>query len=209
MASWSPGGEDEVYCTDCHRSRERYLFPHQPNPAETRQEFSADVSQQCQRCHDPIELHNPGHLMAEDADGLPTCTDCHGGHTVEPAETFAADPTAVCHSCHETYDDPDVERVHNELVANFGPDQSCQTCHNDAHVYPSDAKCKSCHTLMDGAITLASGETVGLNVDLAELDESVHGYHQIEDLQYTPLLCTDCHSDAEQYQFPHPAAGGR
>ena len=52
-------GDEEVYCTDCHRGATRYRFPHQPNPAESLQEFSADVSQNCRRCHDPIELHNP------------------------------------------------------------------------------------------------------------------------------------------------------
>ncbi len=79
---------EDVYCTDCHRGAQRYRFPHEPNPAETLQEFSADVSQNCQRCHESSEVHNPGHLMAEDKEGLPTCTDCHGGHEAEPVDAM-------------------------------------------------------------------------------------------------------------------------
>ncbi len=198
-------GGEEVYCVDCHRGNERYRFPHQPNPAETLQEFSADVSQNCQQCHEPIELHNPGHLMAEDKEGLPTCTDCHGGHEAEPVDAMLADPVGTCQSCHETYEDEACAETHAELVANLGPDQTCQTCHTDTHVYPADAQCKNCHTLLTSEITMLSGDTLPLNVDLETLDNSVHGYHLTDQYEQNPLLCTDCHSDTEQYRVPAPA----
>ena len=195
---------EEVYCTDCHSGARRYRFPHEPDPAETLQEFSADVSQNCQRCHEPIELHNPGHLMAEDKEGLPTCSDCHGGHEAEPVDAMQADPVGTCLSCHETYEDERVAETHAELVANLGPNQTCQTCHTDTHVYPADAQCKSCHTLLTSEITMLSGDTLPLNVDLETLENSVHGFHLTEEYEYSQLLCTDCHSDTEQYEFPHP-----
>ncbi|RME69458.1 MAG: cytochrome C [Chloroflexi bacterium] len=52
-------------------------------------------------------------------------------------------------------------------------------------------------------MTLASGEKVPLHVDPLVVENSVHGLHQIEDHQYTPLLCTDCHTDQARYGFPH------
>jgi predicted CXXCH cytochrome family protein len=196
--------KEEIYCTDCHRSRERYLYPHQPNPAQTRSEFASDVSQNCRRCHEPIEKHNPGHLLARDNAKLPTCTDCHGGgHNTTSADTLTIDPVATCLACHQTYDDPKMEAVHQEVIANLDSDQTCQTCHTDTPIYPADVQCKACHGLLESEMILASGDTVSLYVDAAVVDDSVHGRRHLEDRQRTALLCTDCHRDQARYGFPH------
>jgi len=196
--------DEDVLCTDCHGGGSRYLYPHQPNPAQNYEEFVAGVVDNCRQCHDPIQKHNPGHLQAQDNPNLPNCTDCHGGgHNITPAETLAADPVATCQSCHETYEDPAVDAVHAELVANLGPDQTCQTCHTDAPVYPADEQCKACHSLLQSELPLASGDTISLHVDPEVLADSVHGDFQTEEFDYTALLCTDCHSDQERYAFPH------
>ena len=44
---------DSVYCTDCHQDRQRYRYPHQPNPAQDLAAFVAEISANCQDCHDP------------------------------------------------------------------------------------------------------------------------------------------------------------
>ncbi len=196
--------EEAIYCTDCHRSRDRYLYPHQANPAQNRQEFAADVAQNCSRCHDSLEKHNPGHLAAKDSANLPTCTNCHtGGHAMEPATTLAAEPVATCQNCHQTYDDPKVEVVHQDIAANLTAGQTCQNCHNNEPLYPADKQCKACHGLLESEMTLASGDAISLHVEADTVYSSVHGRHQIEDHQYTALLCTDCHRDQARYDFPH------
>jgi predicted CXXCH cytochrome family protein len=196
--------EEPLFCTDCHQSRERYLYPHQPNPAQTRQEFAADVSQACRDCHRPIEKHNPGHLMALDNPNLPTCTDCHtGGHAMASAAPLAGDITATCRGCHQTFEDPQLADVHQELMANLGSGQSCQTCHNDEPVYPADVQCKACHGLLTSDMVFESGETVSLHMEAEELAGSVHGRHLSDQFDYTPLLCTDCHRQQARYGFPH------
>ena len=195
---------EPLFCTDCHRSRERYLYPHQPNPAQTRQEFAADIAQTCRNCHPPLEKHNPGHLLARDNPHVPTCTDCHtGGHNIASAETLAANPTASCQSCHQTYQDPAVEAVHQEVVANLADDQTCQTCHTDSPVYPVDVQCKACHGLLRSEMVLASGETISLHMEAEALAGSVHGQHLVDDHQHNPLRCTDCHRQQARYGFPH------
>ena len=40
---------------------------------------------------------------------------------------------------------------------------------------PPDTACKLCHVDNEGEITLPSGETIQLGIDLAPLSESVHG----------------------------------
>jgi len=119
------------------------------------------------------------------------------------AQTLAADPIGTCQRCHQTYEDPKVGAVHQEIVANLKPGQTCATCHNDEPVYPADEQCKVCHGLLESEMVLASGETISLHMEAEELAGSVHGRHLTEEHQYTPLLCTDCHRDQARYGFPH------
>lgn len=193
----------DVYCTDCHRDRERYLYPHQPNPAQTYHEFRADIAQNCEQCHMPLERHNPGHLQAEDQTNLPTCADCHGGHDVAPVESWASDPIAACRSCHTDFgDDPVIQELHENVVPNLGEGQSCRTCHADSPPATADGGCKDCHSLLQGTLTLASGDELSLNVHADQIVGSVHGDRTIQGVAYPALQCVDCHN-AEDYQFPH------
>lgn len=194
-----------VYCTDCHASRRQYRYPHEPNPAQNRQEFRADIAQHCQQCHteQASTQHNPGHLAATGNPNLPTCADCHGGHQARPAGPLAADPIGLCQSCHQSFADRRVGEPHAEVLANLAPDQTCQSCHSD-QPQPADAQCKTCHTLLKSELTLPSGQQVPLHVNPEEIVKSVHGERSIEGVQYKTLACTDCHQDQKRYGFPHP-----
>lgn len=63
---------------------------------------------------------------------------------------------------------------------------------------PSDLSCRLCHGETERELTLPSGETLPVQVNLAALGASAHG-HSAE----TPLVCTDCHRPAADYRFPH------
>ncbi len=195
--------ETAVYCTDCHQDRQRYRYPHQPTPAQNLQEFVAEISQNCEGCHTPLALHNPGHLQASDQSALPNCTDCHGGHDAAPVTAMVADPVGSCQSCHATYDDPKLEAVHAQVVGNLGADQDCQSCHLDTPPPTADTGCKSCHTLLSEPVALASGETFDPHVDPAMIHDSVHGPQELNGQPYGPLQCVECHNDEERYAFPH------
>lgn len=192
-----------VTCTDCHRDIQRYQYPHAPNPAQTLGEFEAEIAGNCQRCHEPAELHNPGHEGAEDNPNLPTCVDCHGGHDGEPVAGLLADPVATCQSCHGEFDDPVQEALHAEVVPNLAAAQDCRSCHNGDPLYPADRQCRTCHLLVERELTLESGEMLSAHVDLTELAESVHGDFQRQRHNFSPLLCTDCHRDEPYQSFPH------
>lgn len=192
----------DVYCTDCHRPRTHYLFPHEELTAQSLHEFEANVAQSCEQCHTSSELHNPGHLLAEDKDNLPNCVDCHGGHDVAPLEVTNADPIAFCEGCHTFHDDPRLQSAHNEIVANLPPGQTCETCHATTP-QSADAKCKTCHNLLSRTLVLNGGDIVELNVDPQAIDQSVHGQREVQGVEYTPLQCTDCHKDQAQNGFPH------
>jgi predicted CXXCH cytochrome family protein len=193
----------DVYCTDCHRPRRNYVFPHAENPAQSLHEFQANIAQSCEQCHTSIQLHNPGHLLADEDANAPNCVDCHGGHDVAPVAEINADPIAFCESCHTWHEDPRVQSAHNEIVANLAPDQTCETCHA-ATPQSTDAQCKVCHSLLSRTMVLHSGDIVELNVDPQDIIDSVHGARMIQGVRYTPLQCTDCHTDQAQTGFPHP-----
>ncbi len=194
----------QLACTDCHADRQRYQYPHQPPPAQNLQEYRADVAQNCERCHVSSELHNPGHLQAQDKTNLPNCVDCHGSHEVEPAAAMYAAPIAFCRTCHQTFEDPALAAVHTEVVASLdSPEHNCTTCHSDT-VQPVDAQCKNCHSLLTSWVTLESGEVIDPHVTPAHIDASVHGFRDVDGKQYTPLACTDCHRNQQYTHYPHP-----
>ncbi len=203
-----PDGAASLYCTDCHVPTS-YQYPHAKaqgdKAVQSHQDLADATSQSCESCHSSILPHNPGHLSAQDTQGLPTCVDCHNGHDVQSADILAADSVATCQSCHQYYENAMVQRSHLEIVANLGEGQSCRTCHTDQPLYPKDTQCRTCHELLTSQVTLASGETIDLHVDQQSLADSVHGTQQIEENQYHELLCTDCHSDEVRYAFPHQA----
>lgn len=196
---------ENVNCTDCHADRREYRYPHEPNPAQSLQEFRAEISKNCQQCHPEhaSAVHNPGHLLATDNPNIPTCVDCHGGHDAKPAVTLSADPVGTCKSCHATFDDPRVGQPHVEVMASLGVDKTCQTCHSDKPL-AADSQCKTCHSLLKSEMKLLSGQTVNLHVNADDVLKSVHGNRQIEGVSYDALECTDCHQDQKRYGFPHP-----
>lgn len=61
-----------------------------------------------------------------------------------------------------------------------------------------DSACRSCHSTNEGTLTLPSGETVPLYVDVEALDSSPHS--TVSD---TPVRCDDCHTPRSRYQYPH------
>ncbi|HQY91020.1 cytochrome c3 family protein [Caldilinea sp.] len=196
------GAAAPVYCTDCHAPRQRYQFPHGENPAQDLAQFHREVAQNCEQCHVSAEVHNPGHLQAEDASQLPNCVDCHGGHAAAPVAAMQADPVGACQQCHQEFADPHVGDVHAELAANLGAGQTCETCHASTP-QSEDAKCQTCHSLLTSQLTLASGDTVELHVNPQDIVDSVHGEQVIDGVQYTTLRCTDCHQDQALSGFPH------
>ncbi len=197
----------QLACTDCHSDRQRYQYPHEPPPAQTLAEYRDYTAQSCERCHVSAELHNPGHLQAVQAGtnpDLPNCVDCHGSHEVETAEALYAAPISFCRECHQTFENERLGAVHTEVVASLdSPEHNCTTCHSDT-VQSTDQQCKNCHSLLTSWITLESGEVIDPHVTPAHIDASVHGFREVDGMQYTPLECTDCHRDEEYTSYPHP-----
>jgi predicted CXXCH cytochrome family protein len=70
---------------------------------------------------------------------------------------------------------------------------------SDPEPFPTaDAACRLCHSDTAREIEFQSGQTMSVHVELAVLDNSVHGKMATD-----PLTCTACHRPADDYKQPH------
>ncbi len=125
-------------CTDCHRPRSNYLFPHKPNQTQSLQEFSNAIAQNCERCHYP---HNPFHAIeTQQKADLPTCVDCHGDHDITPVDEIPAAMPSACVACHTDQTEdwaidliPAREGVGNSPAEGYIGSDRCGGCHEEMY----------------------------------------------------------------------------
>jgi predicted CXXCH cytochrome family protein len=128
----SSTNDSPVVCTDCHSGKVRYQYPHQPNPAQTRREFSRAVSENCQDCHYP---HNPYHPEEEPGADLPVCVDCHGSHQIDYVDDILNSMPQACVRCHT---DQTVQWAADFFAPRPGLGQA-------AEGYAGSDRCGGCH----------------------------------------------------------------
>jgi hypothetical protein len=81
----------------------------------------------------------------------------------------------MCQTCHQSYQDAQTGAMHEAVIANLGPDQTCQTCHDDTWPLDTAQNCETCHGILSSDITLVSGETLSVHVETETILNSVHG----------------------------------
>ena len=133
----SSTNDSPVICTDCHSGKVRYQYPHQPNPAQTRREFSRAVSENCQDCHYP---HNPYHPEEEPGADLPVCVDCHGSHQIDYVDDILNSMPQACVRCH-TDQTPEWAAAFftprpglGEPAEGYAGSDRCGGCHEDIYL---------------------------------------------------------------------------
>lgn len=172
-------------CQDCHQPPNDYQYPHPPAAEETLREWEVVKSETCERCH--VQPHLTSHPGPDSGEDPVVCTDCHGGHEVQPAASWHEGANVEnCVACHETQGvDVTVEGATAVIEAGLF------TAKKEDNAY-----CLSCHSQPDQTMTFANGDVVSITIDEAGLHDSVHGASN----EWDELLCTDCHQD---YKFPH------
>lgn len=112
----SSGNREAAICTDCHTAHDvRRIY--EPQTRDMLFDARVWIPQTCARCHSTIyekykESVHGAALIGEGNPDVPTCTDCHGSHTIQDPTTsaFRLKSPDICAKCHT---DP-------EIMSNYG-----------------------------------------------------------------------------------------
>ena len=184
IAHSTHGALDEpLSCTSCHNAN-TYRIPHDAVTAPDYRSYQLQQNGSCENCH--AASHLTSHPQEEMENGV-GCIDCHGGHDVQPANTWQSG-TGVekCAACHENVDGPPTDTAILTMMITNGL---------FAQQVDSDY-CIACHNQPDLTMTFANGETESVFIDIAAFEDSVHG----ADNSWEPLSCANCH---ELEPYPH------
>jgi len=168
------GNLEAAMCTDCHS-------PHDmPDPNEPR----SRIAYTCEQCHSQVfaeyavSVHGEG-LLNEDNPDVPSCTDCHGVHTiVDPTTTVARlSSPQMCAQCHA---DPEMMgrydislEVFDTYVADFhGTTVTLFEYQDDPDLQINVALCSDCHGVH--AIMRADDPHAGISENLLVTCQECH-----------------------------------
>jgi hypothetical protein len=176
------GDKNAPLCTDCHGFHD-VTKPDQPR---------SKISQACGACHKDVydQYSQSVHGAALAANGnpdVPVCTDCHGAHNIQQADTanFRLNSPDMCGKCHSDaakmskYGLP--SNVYNTYLQDFHGVTVSLTKQENANDWTSAAVCSDCHGVHDIKST-KGGNT-------AQLKQNV------------VTSCRKCHPDAST-NFP-------
>lgn len=140
------GNRDAPVCVDCHGSHNI------SSPGEPR----AEISHTCGSCHRAVystyrtSIHGAA-LDIESNPDVPTCTDCHGVHSVRgPRDSsYRNDSIAICGGCHSDHDLMDKYGISTDVFQTYLDDFHGRTVdffrRRDAGNPSNKAVCFDCH----------------------------------------------------------------
>lgn len=188
-------------CTDCHIDISLDKHPAVSVSYNSKSDFSLHMSQSCRRCHTDKQLmSNPAHRGVLMSANAPSCSDCHGSHSIRESEKWkkTMGDSQYCLTCHKhdintlingevrclSVDEAEIRKsVHNNL--------RCIDCHagfsKESHpirtfdskrelsIAISSETCKRCHTEQH-----------------IKLQDSIHS-EVLKKGNLNAPVCTDCH----------------
>jgi len=144
----------KLQCTDCHKGFSKTIHP--VRSFSSRRDYSIAASEGCWKCHDKVykEYEVSVHLdmLKGGNQKAPTCSDCHGDHSVASAKKDKNIGIASCNKCHSDMNSSYTASMHGK--ARLKGDEKapgCSSCHQ-AHKVESTAMttkikdgCLQCH----------------------------------------------------------------
>lgn len=187
------GNHNAPICADCHD-------PHRDQPFEKNDDGTlahtehAEIANTCARCHNTIfeqyaeSVHGSGVFVEKNPD-VPSCTDCHGVHTItgpsgEPS--FRLTSPDICAKCHTDESIMDKYGLSTDVLNTYVADFHGTTVTLFEKIDPDQdvnmPVCYDCHGIHD----------------IRRADDPEKGLHVKENLLVT---CQRCHPDATS-NFP-------
>lgn len=143
-------------CTDCHSDFSRQS--HSVRVFENEREHTIVLSNACRECHDEMYEQYDGSihssLIKNGNLAAPICVDCHGFHSVGPAETLATIAGMPCRRCHEEVFSAYETSMHGQSRGKAGHLDApvCADCHQSHGVSAASwgerlrSACTACHS---------------------------------------------------------------
>lgn len=178
-------------CNDCHNSH--LILPHEsPNSSINPNR----IARTCMKCHIKIEeTHKKvikSELWEKSPGSVPSCTDCHPPHKVEPQKIENVIPNQSCLKCH--LKDPEKGEF---LISAVGDTLQFNLQHLAGSVH-KNIECAKCHTdvshdLKRPCETAKKVDCSNCHIDVSnKYYMSGHGKGVLNKSENAPT-CTDCH----------------
>jgi len=113
-------------CAACHANVKLETHPQETKSIKAPREYSIGMAQVCSGCHEDSSKHNESSvhaaLLRAGKSSAPTCTDCHGSHSVSPKTAYE-----TCVTCHKG-----AAGIHGKWLPNAAlhlEAVSCAACH--------------------------------------------------------------------------------
>lgn len=145
------GNKNAAICTDCHGAH------NVQTPGDPR----SNIPLMCQKCHSEIyaqykdSVHGSA-LIGEGNPDVPTCTDCHGVHSIQGPSTnenFSLSSPLICAECHA---DEELmakygisTNVFNSYIADFHGTTNLIFAATEEGQIPNTPVCIDCHGVHD------------------------------------------------------------
>jgi cytochrome b subunit of formate dehydrogenase len=165
-------------CTECHED----LYGVEDFPHDENLELPF-----CGNCHEGAQEEFIDHffepLREKGYTTIPTCTDCHGTHSV----SWEGEPRQVCGICHNDVLEDFLYSAHWGLP-NEEDNLNCVSCHS-----PHDKDERSHYSETEWKIYITEECRVCHSQEVQNYDNSAH-YRQVESGNLKAPICTDCHA---------------
>lgn len=165
-------------CIDCHE--DLYGIDDYPHQKNLELPF-------CGNCHEGAQEEFIDHffkpLREKGYTTIPTCTDCHGTHSV----SWEGEPRQVCGICHNVILNDFLHSAHWGLP-NESDNLSCVSCHS-----PHDKDERSRYSENEWKIHITEECSGCHSQEVQNYDNSAH-YLQVASGNLKAPICTDCHA---------------
>ncbi len=190
-------------CTDCHADVSEIPHP----------EKVAKVG--CVNCHGDVQEQYMGSVhgkaVARGDQDAPSCSDCHGTHTILPPSNPASSvhPQRIVGTCARCHANPELVQKH-EIDVQAPVDAYMKSVHGQALLVegnpnaPTCSNCHPAHTMLPASDAASTISRMNIPATCAQCHgeiadvyaQSVHGVAAQRGVADSPV-CTDCHGEHE------------
>ena len=152
------GNENAAVCSDCHDPHTQPRITDETT-GELLPEARAAIPETCAQCHstiyDAYETSVHGAALTAGDPNVPTCTDCHGVHSIESptTNTFRNSVPALCADCHTNEDLMEQYGISTNVLDTYVADFHGTTVKLFEETHPDQPTnkpvCTDCHGVHD------------------------------------------------------------